>query len=192
MSLPYECTRWSSVNVLSQLQVDSEDLTLPPSVERLHYQRDPRPHFGVAHSTRSVSSPLWDSYKPREMKRGEEEKEEEEETMESVSSCPHCHLGLLRDTLRWHEVSRHATQVSFRMQWYYITLYIAKNKVIYPHTHTHTHTHTNLYGLRGLSIGVMVFILYKPYFLRTYNNPTPKPTPLCIFTFSKKLILYDL
>ncbi len=190
MSLPYECTRWSSVNVLSQLQVDSEDLTLPPSGERLHYQRDPRPHFGVAHSTRSVSSPLWDSYKPREMKRGEEEKEEEEETMESVSSCPHCHLGLLRDTLRWHEVSRHATQVSFRMQWYYITLYIAKNKVIYPHTHTHTHT--NLYGLRGLSIGVMVFILYKPYFLRTYNNPTPKPTPLCIFTFSKKLILYDL
>ncbi len=28
-------------------------------------------------------------------------------------------------------------------------------------THTHTHTHTGFYGLRGLSIGVMVFILYK-------------------------------
>jgi len=26
---------------------------------------------------------------------------------------------------------------------------------------THTHTHVGFYGLRGLSIGVMVFILYK-------------------------------
>lgn len=118
MPLRYVCTRWrSSVNVLFQLQADSEDLTLPPSGERLHYQRDPRPHFGVAHSSRSVSFPLWDSDRPREMKRGGEEEEEEETTMESVSCCPHCHLGLPRDTLRWHEVSRHATQVAFRMQW---------------------------------------------------------------------------
>ncbi len=28
-------------------------------------------------------------------------------------------------------------------------------------SHTHTHTHVGFYGLRGLSIGVMVFILYK-------------------------------
>ncbi len=37
------------------------------------------------------------------------------------------------------------------------------------HTHTHTHTHVGFYGLRGLSIGVMVFILYKLYVLL----PTP-------------------
>lgn len=111
-----------------QLQADSEDLTLPPSGERFHYQRDPRPHFGVAHSSCSVSFPLWDSDRSREMKRGEEEEEEDEETMESVSCCPHCHLGLPRDTLRWHEVSRHATQVTFRMQYYIV---YCKNKVIY-------------------------------------------------------------
>ncbi|XDV54149.1 hypothetical protein PO909_022504 [Leuciscus waleckii] len=86
---------------IPQLQVNSEGLTLPSSGERLNYQRDPRPHFGVAHSSRSVSFPLWDTDRPREMKRGEEE---EEEAMDSVSCCPHCHLGLPRDTLRWHEV----------------------------------------------------------------------------------------
>ncbi len=37
-------------------------------------------------------------------------------------------------------------------------------------THTHTHTHVGFYGLRGLSIGVMVFILYKLYGLYC---PTP-------------------
>ncbi len=45
-----------------------------------------------------------------------------------------------------------------------------------PHTltHTHTHTHVVFYGLRGLSIGVMVFILYKLYVLLPYTYPTPK------------------
>ncbi len=42
----------------------------------------------------------------------------------------------------------------------------------------------------------MVFILYKPYFLSAYTNPTPKPTPyrkLSAFLLSQKnLILYDL
>ncbi|XP_067289012.1 uncharacterized protein [Pseudorasbora parva] len=89
---------------IPQLQVDSEELTLPPSGERMNYQRDPRPHFGVAHSSRSVPFPLWDSDRPREMKRGEEKEEEKEEAVDSVSCCPHCHLGLPRDTLRWHEV----------------------------------------------------------------------------------------
>ncbi len=37
------------------------------------------------------------------------------------------------------------------------------------HTHTHTHTHVGFYGLRGLSIGVMVFILYKLYVLLPYT-----------------------
>ncbi len=33
------------------------------------------------------------------------------------------------------------------------------------HTHTHTRTHVCFCGLRGLSIGVMVFILYNLYVL---------------------------
>ncbi len=50
--------------------------------------------------------------------------------------------------------------------------------IIYlTHTHTHTHTHVGFYGLRGLSIGVMVFILYKLYVLLPYTYPTPKLSP---------------
>ncbi len=48
---------------------------------------------------------------------------------------------------------------------------------IYTHTHTHTDTHVCYCELWGLSIGVMVVILYKLYFLSLYTNPTPKPTP---------------
>ncbi len=40
---------------------------------------------------------------------------------------------------------------------------------VHTHTHTHTHTHVGFYGLRGLSIGVMVFILYKLYVLLPYT-----------------------
>ncbi len=56
-------------------------------------------------------------------------------------------------------------------------------------THTHTHTHVVFYGLRGLSIGVMVFILYKLYVLLPYTYPTPKLSPhrrRCISTFPQK------
>ncbi len=56
-------------------------------------------------------------------------------------------------------------------------------------THTHTHTHVGFYGLRGLSIGVMVFILYKLYVLLPYTYPTPKLSPhrrWCISTFPPK------
>ncbi len=49
------------------------------------------------------------------------------------------------------------------------------NSTKQSHTHTHTHTqHVGFYGLRGLSIGVMVFILYKLYVLLPYTYPTPK------------------
>jgi len=62
--------------------------------------------------------------------------------------------------------------------------------------HTDTHTHVGFYGLRGLSISVMVFILYKLYVLLPYTYPTPKLSPhrrRCISTFPpKKLTLYDL
>ncbi len=56
-------------------------------------------------------------------------------------------------------------------------------------THTHTHTHVGFYGLRGLSIGVMVFILYKLYVLLPYTYPTPKLSPhrrRCISIFPQK------
>ncbi len=48
----------------------------------------------------------------------------------------------------------------------------------HAHTHTHTHTHTHMLGfhvLWGLSIDVMVFILYKLYILSPYTAPIPKP-----------------
>ncbi len=41
------------------------------------------------------------------------------------------------------------------------------------HTHTHTHTHVWFLWLRGLSIGVMVFILNKLCVLLPYTYPTP-------------------
>ncbi len=56
-------------------------------------------------------------------------------------------------------------------------------------THTHTHTRVGFYGLQGLSIGVMVFILYKLYVLLPYTYPTPELSPhrrLCISTFPPK------
>ncbi len=46
--------------------------------------------------------------------------------------------------------------------WHPLSIWNEKQK------HAHTHTHISFYGLRGLSIGVMVFILYKLY------RPTPK------------------
>ncbi len=63
----------------------------------------------------------------------------------------------------------------------------------YCHTHTHspshTHTHVGFYGLRGLSIGVMVVILYKLYVLLPNTYPTPKLSPhrrRCISIFPQK------
>ncbi len=65
----------------------------------------------------------------------------------------------------------------------------------HTHTHgrtdarTHAHTHVGFYGLQGLSIGIMVFILYKLYVLLTYTYPTPKLSPhrrRCIYIFPPK------
>ncbi len=42
---------------------------------------------------------------------------------------------------------------------------------------TRAHTHVGFCGLRGLSIGVMVFILYKLCVLLPYTYPTPKLSP---------------
>ncbi len=49
---------------------------------------------------------------------------------------------------------------------------------------SYTRTHVGFYGLRRLSIGVMVFILYKLYVLLPFTNPTAKLSPhrrLCAF-----------
>ncbi len=48
-------------------------------------------------------------------------------------------------------------------------------------------THIGLYGLRGLSIGVMIFILYKLIFISPYPKPTPH-TKLAFLHFQKNLI----
>ncbi len=67
--------------------------------------------------------------------------------------------------------------------------FIAKYVYTHTHTHTHTHPHVGFYGLRGLSIGVMVFILYKLYVLLPYTYPTPKLSPhrrRCISIFPQK------
>ncbi len=59
----------------------------------------------------------------------------------------------------------------------------------HTHAHARTHTHVGFYGLWGLSIGVMVFILYKLYVLLPYTYPTPKLSPhrrRCISIFPQK------
>ncbi len=71
-----------------------------------------------------------------------------------------------------------------------IYLFISKQHIIYlMQKNTHSHSHVVFYGLRGLSIGVMVFILYKLYVLLPYTYPTPKLSPhrrRCISTFPQK------
>ncbi len=58
-------------------------------------------------------------------------------------------------------------------------------------TYTHRDTHMFVFVNCGDIPYVMVLYCKK----RIFYRPTPKPTPyrkLCIFTFSNKLILYDL
>ncbi len=72
------------------------------------------------------------------------------------------------------------------------TFHPTSNGPVHTHTHTHTHTydtaavtlslsHTHacwyFYGLQGLSIRVMVFIMYKLYVLLPYAYTTPKRSP---------------
>ncbi len=82
--------------------------------------------------------------------------------------------------LKWiFIISYYIIIISYRFIIAYIYLYI----------YTHTHTRVGFYGLRGLSIGVMVFILYKLYVLLPYTYPTPKLSPhrrWCISIFPQK------
>lgn len=41
-------------------------------------------------------------------------------------------------------------------------------------THTNTHTTLGFHVLWELSIGILIFILYKLYFLSSYTNPSQK------------------
>lgn len=93
--LHFMATHLSPVPVL---QEDSDPLLpLPSSGQKVSYQTDPRPHFGVAWSSHSTCRPLWGSEGPCWGQRNQE-------VPDQTHTCPHCHLGLPPDTLRWHEV----------------------------------------------------------------------------------------
>ncbi|XP_023277270.1 uncharacterized protein LOC111666226 [Seriola lalandi dorsalis] len=78
-------------------QEDSDpSSSLPSSAQKVSYQTDPRPHFGVAWSSHSTCRPLWGSEGPCWGQRNQE-------VPNQMHTCPHCHLGLPPDTLRWHE-----------------------------------------------------------------------------------------
>lgn len=88
--------------ILEVLQEDSDPLSpLPSSGQRVNYQTDPRPHFGVAWSSHSTCRPLWGSEGPCWGQRNQE-------VPDQTHTCPHCNLGLPADTLRWHEVGTDA------------------------------------------------------------------------------------
>ncbi|CAB1431666.1 unnamed protein product [Pleuronectes platessa] len=69
------------------------------SGQKVSYQTDPRPHFGVAWSSHSTCRPLWGSEGPCWGQR-------HQDAPNQMHTCPHCHLGLPPDTLRWHEVAK--------------------------------------------------------------------------------------
>ncbi|XP_035813665.2 uncharacterized protein LOC118471721 [Amphiprion ocellaris] len=78
-------------------QEDSDPSSpLPSSGQKVSYQTDPRPHFGVAWSSHSTCRPLWGSEGPCWGQRNQE-------SPDQTDTCPHCHLDLPLDTLRWHE-----------------------------------------------------------------------------------------
>ncbi|XP_078786588.1 uncharacterized protein LOC144983607 [Oryzias latipes] len=76
-------------------QQDSDPAS-PSSGQKVNYQTDPRPHFGVACSSHSTCSSLWGSEGPCLGQRNQEE-------LDQTDTCPHCHIALAPDTLRWHE-----------------------------------------------------------------------------------------
>ncbi|XP_057676737.1 uncharacterized protein LOC130906420 isoform X2 [Corythoichthys intestinalis] len=88
-----------------QQDSDSSSLLLSGG-QKVNYQTDPRPHFGVACSSHAPCRPLWGSEGPiwgqRGTSDGDDEKKEREQQTQQV--CPHCHLALPADTLSWHEI----------------------------------------------------------------------------------------
>ncbi|XP_008425377.1 uncharacterized protein LOC103475494 isoform X2 [Poecilia reticulata] len=86
----------SHPNATKQEEDSDPESHLPSSGQKVNYQTDPRPHFGVACSSHSTCRPLWGSEGPCWEPRNQE-------LAEQTDTCPHCHLGLPPDTLRWHE-----------------------------------------------------------------------------------------
>ncbi|XP_077361975.1 uncharacterized protein LOC144006809 [Festucalex cinctus] len=87
-------------------QQDSDSLSLSPSGgQKMNYQTDPRPHFGVAWSSHAPCSPLWGSEGPGWGYRGTPDgaDDDEQQQQQPQQACPHCHLALPADTLSWHE-----------------------------------------------------------------------------------------
>ncbi len=88
-------------------------------------------------------------------------------------------------THTWSSAHTHTHTHTHLEQWTHTHTHLEQ----WTQTHTHTHTHVGFYGLRGLSIGVMDFILYKLYVLLPYTHPTPKLSPhrrRCISIFPQK------
>ncbi|XP_051903649.1 uncharacterized protein LOC127588823 [Hippocampus zosterae] len=83
---------------------DSDSLSLPPSGgQTMNYQKDPRPHFGVACSSHAPCRPLWGSEGPNWVPRGTPDGVDDELQQQTQRACPHCHLAMPADTLSWHE-----------------------------------------------------------------------------------------
>nr|XP_049598921.1 uncharacterized protein LOC125982408 isoform X2 [Syngnathus scovelli] len=89
---------------------DSDSLSLLPSGgQKMNYQTDPRPHFGVACSSHAPCRPLWGSEGPSCGLRGTPDGTDDDEQQQMQRACPHCHLALPADTLTWHEVIKQHT-----------------------------------------------------------------------------------
>ncbi|KAG8008603.1 F-box only protein 39, partial [Nibea albiflora] len=96
---------------------DSDPLApAPSSGQKVTYQTDPRPHFGVAWSSHSTCRPLWGSEGPCWGRRTQA-------VSDQTRTCPHCHLGLPPDTLRWHEFSGRMSKYR-RAECYSAVLYV--------------------------------------------------------------------
>ncbi|KAJ8401658.1 hypothetical protein AAFF_G00376290 [Aldrovandia affinis] len=90
------CMTSLTAEALKKLQLDFHTLSLTPKGKHLSFQQDPRPHFGVARSSRSTPFPLWGYDGPLRRERLLED-------TDRMSACPHCLLSLPLDTLQWHE-----------------------------------------------------------------------------------------
>ncbi|KAG9351640.1 hypothetical protein JZ751_022891 [Albula glossodonta] len=90
------CMKSLTTDSLKKLQLNLESLSLPSKGKRFSYQQDPRPHFGIPRSSRSTPFALWGCDGPLRRERRTEDTDQ-------MSACPHCHLALPLDTLRWHE-----------------------------------------------------------------------------------------
>ncbi len=60
------------------------------------------------------------------------------------------------------------------------------------HTQSHTHTHTRFHVIWGCSIGIMVFLLYKLYFISPYTETYPLQETFLDFQKKYFCMIYKL